>query len=101
MTVEHRVLAAHVLRHLAREQKRGRAVRLDELAKAIEVRQKDVRAAVSKLHAEGYVNAQQMKLSLAGLAVATALEGEKLREIRRPAGAGRTYRLAMPLARVA
>jgi hypothetical protein len=40
-------VAAHVLRHLARAQSRGRGVRLDELACDIGVRHEDVRQAVS------------------------------------------------------
>ncbi len=80
-----KAIAGHVLRHLAKEQSRGRLVRLDELASAIRVRHEDVRDVVSKLHAEGHVDAQRMKLTMSGFAVAAAMRECKLREPRRHA----------------
>lgn len=75
-------VAAHVLRHLARAQSRGRLVRLDELATEIGVRREDVRDVVSSLHAEGHVDAQRMRLTLSGFAVAASMRDCKLREPR-------------------
>jgi Mn-dependent DtxR family transcriptional regulator len=77
-----RPVAAHVLRHLARAQSRGRLVRLDELACDIGVRREDVRSAVTSLHAEGHVDAQRMRLTMTGLALAAAMRECKIREPR-------------------
>jgi hypothetical protein len=75
-----RTVAAHVLRHLARAQSRGRAVRLDELACDIGVRREDVRHAVSNLHHEGHVDAKRMRLTMTGFAIAAAMRECKLRD---------------------
>lgn len=80
--IQDKVIAAHVLRHLARESSRGRLVRLDELACEIGVRSEDVRAVVSKLHAEGHVDAKRMKLTFTGLAVAAAMRDCTLKSLR-------------------
>lgn len=77
-----KAVAAHVLRHLARAQLRGRSVRLDELSRTIGVRREDVRSVVSQLHAEGYVDAKRMKLTMMGLTLAAAMRDSKLRPIR-------------------
>jgi Mn-dependent DtxR family transcriptional regulator len=81
-TSQLRPVAAHVLRHLARAQARGRAVRLDELASDIGVRREDVRQAVSSLHSEGHVDAQRMRLTMTGFAIASSMRECKLREPR-------------------
>jgi hypothetical protein len=75
-------VAAHVLRHLARAQSRGRLVRLDELAGDIGVRREDVRDAVTCLHAEGHVDAQRMRLTMTGFAIAASMRECKLRATR-------------------
>ncbi|MBN9162089.1 MAG: hypothetical protein BGO98_29100 [Myxococcales bacterium 68-20] len=80
--IDPKAVAAHVLRHLAREQARGRLVRLDDLACAIGVRRGDVRRVVAGLHAEGHVDAARMKLTMTGLALAAAMRDSKLREPR-------------------
>ncbi len=77
-----RPVAAHVLRHLARAQSHGRPVRLDELACDIGVRREDVRHAVTSLHAEGHVDAQRMRLTMSGLAIAASMRECKLRDAR-------------------
>jgi hypothetical protein len=79
-----RALAAHVIRHLAHEQSRGRAVHLDELATELGVRRVDVRHVVTSLHQEGHLDAKRMKLTMTGLAVAASLDGCKLKEPRAP-----------------
>jgi hypothetical protein len=81
-SLQDKAVAARVLRHLAREQSRGRLVRLDELACAIGVRREDVRHAVTSLHAEGHVDAQRMKLTLSGFAIAASMRDCKLRDTR-------------------
>lgn len=78
-----RATAAHVLRYLAQQQQRGRAVRLDELADSIGVRRVDVRHVVTQLHTEGHVDAKRMKLTMTGLAIAASMRDCKLREPRR------------------
>lgn len=75
-------VAAHVLRHLARAQSRGRAVRLDELATDIGVRREDIRAVVSSLHLEGHVDAKRMRLTMTGFAIAASMRECKLRSAR-------------------
>jgi len=85
MTVLLRPVASHVLRELARNQLRGRVVRLDELATAIGVRREDVRAVVTSLHAEGHVDAKRMRLTMTGLALATSMRQCKLPAVREEA----------------
>lgn len=75
-----RALAAHVVRRLAYAQSRGRLVRLDELAAEIGVRREDVRHVVARLHSEGHVDVQRMRLTMTGLALAAAMKDCKLRE---------------------
>ena len=81
-TIDLKAVAARVLRHLAREQARGRLVNLDELVSAIGVRRGDVRRVVGSLHAEGHVDAERMKLTLTGLVLATSMRDLPLREPR-------------------
>ena len=80
--LDRKAIAAHVLRHLAGAQARGRLVRLDELACEVGVRRKDVREIVSSLHAEGHVDAKRMKLTMTGLVLAAAMHDSKLRAVR-------------------
>ena len=80
--LDRKVVAAHVLRHLASAQARGRLVRLDELASAIGVRHEDVRDVVTSLHAEGHVDAKRMKLTMSGFVITAAMRECKLREPR-------------------
>jgi DNA-binding IscR family transcriptional regulator len=77
-----KAVAARILRHLAREQSRGRLVRLDELACEVGVRRGDVRQVVARLHVEGHVDAQRMRLTMSGLALAASMRNFKLREPR-------------------
>lgn len=80
--LDDKAIAAHVLRHLASAHARGLLVRLDELACAIGVRRKDVRAIVSRLHAEGHLDATRMKLTMTGLVLAASMRGATLRAVR-------------------
>jgi DNA-binding GntR family transcriptional regulator len=77
-----KTVAAHVLRHLARAQSLGRAIHLEELAEQIGVRRVDVREAVTSLHHEGHVDAQRMRLTMTGLAIAASMRECKLRSVR-------------------
>lgn len=76
-------LAAHVIVTLSEAQAVGRALRLDEVASEIGVRKADVRNVVTRLHAEGHVDALRLRLTMTGLALATALASCTLRDARR------------------
>lgn len=78
-----KAIAARILRHLANAQTRGRLVRLDQLACDVGVRRGDVRMIVTRLDAEGHVDAQRMRLTLSGLALAASMRGQQLREARK------------------
>jgi DNA-binding IscR family transcriptional regulator len=82
-SLDSKSIAAHVVVMLAHAQELGRAVRLDELASEIGVRKSDVRDVVTRLHAEGHVDALRLRLTMTGLALATSLADCKLREPRR------------------
>lgn len=77
-----KAIAAHVLRYLAAEGSLGRLVHLDEIADEIGVRSEDVRHVISRLHAEGHVDAKRMKLTFTGLALAAAMSDCVLRNVR-------------------
>ena len=79
-TLDNKSIAAHVIVVLA--QVEGRVVCIDELASEIGVRKEDVRHVVTRLHAEGHVDALRLRLTMSGLALAASLEGCKLREPR-------------------
>lgn len=80
-------IASHVLRELAREQLRGRAVRLDSLATEIGVRRDDVRRVVTALHHEGHIDAKRMRLTMTGLVLAASMRNCKLPRVRAAADA--------------
>jgi len=82
MSFDRSAVAAHVLRHLARAQQRGRLVRLDELAEDIGARRVDVREVVRQLHLEGCVDAQRLRLTMQGLALAASMRSCKLAPVR-------------------
>jgi hypothetical protein len=75
-------VAAYVLRALAQSQTEGRAESLATLTDELQVRRKDVRAAITALHREGYLDALRMRLTLRGFAVGRALVGEQLKALR-------------------
>ena len=75
-------IAAHVVVTLAQAQELGRIVRLDELASDIGIRKADVRDVVTRLHAEGHVDALRLRLTLSGFTLATSLASCKLRDLR-------------------
>lgn len=80
-------LAAHVLRFLALAQKADRVVTLATLTRALGVRRTDVRAVVTSLHREGFVDALRMRPTLAGYALGRAFARERLAALRRPEAA--------------
>jgi hypothetical protein len=75
-------VSTYVLRALAEAQIDGRSSTLATLTGELCVRKTDVRAAVSQLHREGYLDVLRMRLTLRGFAVGLALIGEKLPELR-------------------
>jgi predicted transcriptional regulator of viral defense system len=77
-----KVLAAHVLRAIARP--RTRVVTVEEVARTVGARRADVREVVTRLHREGFIDALRMRPTLTGLALASALRACKLKELRPP-----------------
>lgn len=94
MSTNDKAVAVHVLRHLARAHALGRATRLDELASDIGVRREDVRHVVTNLHEEGHVDAQRMRLTLSGFAIAASMRECHLAAVRIPAEAPSQMRCA-------
>lgn len=82
MSTNTKAVAAHVLRHLARAQAKGRLTHLDAIASDIGVRREDVRDVVSNLHNEGHVDAKRMKLTMSGFAIAASMRECKLASVR-------------------
>ena len=81
-----RAVGAHILcemlqLHQARDGRHLR-VELDELAGSLNVRRSDVRSALSALHRDGLVDLTRMTLTLAGFAVALAVEKTGLAPLR-------------------
>lgn len=87
------VLAIHVMRALSRAQRRGRVLCLEDLAREVGARKADVRAVVSALHAEGFVDAVRLRLTLMGLAIAQALRGSAVVDVRRGAAGDEARKL--------
>ena len=81
-SIDPKSLAAHVLVALASAQRARRVVTAQDLATDLDVRKVDVKHVVARLHHEGHVDALRMRLSLSGLALATALGTSSLRPIR-------------------
>lgn len=92
--IDHKAIAAHVLRHLAAAQSKGRLVRLDELAMTIGVRREDVRDVVAQLHTEGHVDAARLRLTMTGLAIAACMRECKLAAPRKERRYGYVARVA-------
>jgi Mn-dependent DtxR family transcriptional regulator len=80
------VLAAHVLRALAASQEDEdsfSAPTLETLTEELGVRRADVRTTLSALHREGHVDVARMRLTMTGLALATAFNRAPLASIHR------------------
>ena len=80
LTLDDTSLAAHIVQVLAR--RRGRPLTLASLTEHVGARRADVRRMVTRLHAEGFVDALRMRATLAGFAVASALAAERPRALR-------------------
>ena len=81
-SLDNNSIAAHVVVTLVQAQSIGRSVRLDELAAEIGVRKADVRNVVTRLHAEGHLDALRMRLTMSGLALGSVLASCKLKDPR-------------------
>jgi ABC-type ATPase with predicted acetyltransferase domain len=77
-----RTLSMHILRALADAQTEGRRESLDTLVDQVQVRRRDVRAAVTALHQQGLVDAVHMRLTLQGFAVGRSLLAQELPALR-------------------
>jgi len=77
-----RTLSVHILRALADAQTEGRRESLETLVEQVQVRRRDVRAAVSGLHQQGLVDAIHMRLTLQGFAVGRSLGARVLPPLR-------------------
>ena len=77
-----RTLSMHILRALAEAQTEGRRSTLETLVEQVQVRRRDVRAAVTGLHQQGLVDAIHMRLTLQGFAVGRALLAQELPALR-------------------
>jgi hypothetical protein len=99
-TISHQTLALHIVRYMAIAQQKGRLTSLDGLVEALKVRRTDVRAVLSKLHAQDYLNVATMSLTLRGFFLGASLTSAKLPAIRapRPALAAVPSPTAAPLA---
>ena len=77
-----RTLSMHILRALADAQTEGRRESLETLVEQVQVRRRDVRAAVTGLHQQGLVDAIHTRLTLQGFAVGRALLAQELPALR-------------------
>ncbi len=77
-----RTVSLYVLRALAQHHIRGNLSNLESLTSEIGVRKGDVRAAVTALHKQGFVDVLRMRLTLQGFAIGRSLIGKKLPELR-------------------
>ena len=82
-TLDTKSLAVHVVVTMSDAQADGRVLRLDELAADLGVRKADVRHVITRLHAEGLVDALRLRLTMSGLALATSLGASALPALRR------------------
>lgn len=81
-----KLLAGYVLKALAQAHQEGRKSGLDDLVSEVKARRVDVRATLSRLHHEGYVDAVTMRLTMKGFVVGSKLAEVELRPLRaRPA----------------
>ena len=90
----HKLLAGHLLQTLAIVQTEGETLTLDGLVERVKARRVDVRAVVSMLHTEGYVDAMTLRLTMRGFIVGSSLVGRSLRPLRQPTAALRVVQAA-------
>ena len=75
-------LAAHLVKHLAAAQIRGRNMSLDDLAAQLPDHARvTIRSTLSRLHDEGLLDVSTMRLSLQGFALGRGLVKRKLAPI--------------------
>jgi Mn-dependent DtxR family transcriptional regulator len=81
--MEPKTLAPHVLKALVQSQMNGRRATLQTLVDDLFVRRADVRATVNALHAEGYLDATRLRLTMMGFAHGVSLLDVELPALRR------------------
>ena len=77
-----KLLAGHILKTLAAAQQQGRKMSLDDLVAEVKARRVDVRATLSMLHRDDYLDAVKMRLTLRGFILGASLENVSLRPLR-------------------
>lgn len=77
-----KLLAGHLLKALAVAHQQGRRLTLDELVGEVKARRVDVRATLSMLHREDYVDAVKMRLTMRGFLAGASLAEANLRPLR-------------------
>jgi DNA-binding GntR family transcriptional regulator len=77
-------IAAQILRFLVLAQQKGEPVNLETLSERLPVRRSDIRAVVTQLHQEGFLDALYMRVTLKGWALGMALLQQELPAIQRP-----------------
>ena len=77
-----KLLAGHLLKTLAVAHQQNRRMTLDELVEEVKARRVDVRATLSMLHREDYVDAVKMRLTMRGFLAGSSLVNADLRPLR-------------------
>jgi|GEM_PF-2243580 len=80
-----KLLAGHLLKALAAAHQEGRPMDLDALVDEVKARRVDVRATMTMLHREGYVDAVKTRLTMRGFLAGVALTDRTLKPLRAPA----------------
>jgi hypothetical protein len=88
------LLAIHVMKRLTIARTEEHLLTLRDLADELGVRKADVRATISRLHAQGYVDALRMRPTLSGFAIGAALADVELEPLRRKVPAAPISRAA-------
>jgi hypothetical protein len=88
------VLAIHVMGALSRAQRRGRVMTLEDVAREVGARKADVRAVVSQLDRQGYMDAMRMRLTMVGFAIGAGVRGSSLKAMRKPVAKAPVLRVA-------
>lgn len=81
-TPDTELTAIHVMRAVTIAHRAKRPIDLETLARELDVRKTDVRSVVSKLHAQGFLDAMRMRPTMLGLTLGLAAKGVPLRPLR-------------------
>lgn len=80
------LIAIHVMRAVTIAHREKRAIDLESLARELDVRKTDVRSVVTRLHAEGFLDALRMKPTMLGLTLGIAAQAGPLKAPRARVG---------------